>query len=312
MYISVDNKSIGRIKAIHSYASQGLNTGILSFEIEIDFNFQYNPEIIDSYHYELKNCIPFCFLKTQTTNPILIGQGVIDKFPVISNYYLNGHRITFHLPLTFSQLNALEEKRSGGIVVFEISFRFDFAIKKTASSSDNTSFQHLEGMVLKNNDLNSSTLSFTFNQTDWLGKLKHMAYTDFLLLEAKIPFAQKGSVLEKIKKEFQRARDSFQNGEFTTSVGQCRNVLEGLEELLQFEKRSDSNTLKDRNLTKAQRFDSFFSGLKKITHLSHHKSEDENEIYTEFNRQEAMTILGTTLLLLEHASQNMKSNEVAE
>jgi len=301
MYISVDDKHIGRVKAIHSYASPGLGTGILSFEIEIDFKTQYNPQNTDSYLYELRNCIPFCFLKTQTTNPILIGQGVIDKFTEISNHHVIGHRITFHLPLSFSQLNVLEEKRCGGNVSFEISFRFDFAIKKSS--------QPFEEMVLKNSDQNSSTISFTFNQTDWLGKLKNMSYTDFLLLEAKIPFAQKGSVLEKVKKEFQRARDSFQNGEFTTSVGQCRNVLEGLESLLQFEKRTDSNTSKDRDLTKAQRFDFFFSGLKKVTHLSHHKSEDENEGYTEFNRQEAMTILGTTLLLLEHADLNSKNIE---
>jgi hypothetical protein len=205
----------------------------------------------------------------------------------------NNFGILFDLPLTPSQLSALEGRRNGG----------DISCKLT-----------LHGHAYGNGRPWPAHADFAAvaTQSEWIKQLRLARYSDTLLFEVPMPFIADGGTMKTSIEYIRRARAFFDAGHYDETVSKCRLAIEAMA-ATDLEKARLMKAVKSftsggrREMSVTDRMLLLRETAKHYTQLAHHDLEIEQT--SEYSRLDAVTILGITAALATHRSQSAGLND---
>ncbi len=194
--------------------------------------------------------------------------------PVRITQYSTDIQICFRLPLSPSQVEAIESRRNGGDLKLSIWF--------VAESAQDGASRSITG-----------SHEFAVRQQVWIEALERMEYRRTLLFELPVP-CEDSPIGELVRK----AQLFLYKGEYEQTIGLCRQAIEKVESVLN-DKAAATQAVEryrqDRkNMDATQRMLFLREALKNATHLAVHHSEDHDG----YSRDQAKAILGTTISLL--------------
>ena len=181
----------------------------------------------------------------------------------------------FSIPLSASQITALEELRNGSDLKFEF---------------------HLSGEAFSSNDRHSvqETMTYDAAQSGWLAELKKASYLNVLLLEVPMPPAEAPENVSTAAALLSNAQRHFANGEYKSCVADCRTIIQELGSQIYDDENWSSGVLKklgngSRDMTKVDREKATFSAARHYAHLAHHGESEGGGVF--YTRGEAQMVL---------------------
>lgn len=196
--------------------------------------------------------------------------------------YSNETSITFELPVRASDMEAIEDIRRGGKILFEITL---WALLRTEEAS-----------------YRNCKVRFSVKQSDWHDVLRQTGFRDLLLFEIRMPPKTAPDSLTKVVRYLKTARKSFDRGEYNDAVEKLRKVYEDLWEALNDEgKMKNARNKFSGNRRSMSVEDRRYLIRDAAYHYTHPPNHPTDYKYT---RREARQMLGITASIL--------STEIAE
>lgn len=219
---------------------------------------------------------------------ISIGTGVRDLGTARPNHSLRVRTLNsplpmdyeFRLPLSASQLGAVEECRAGGDLAFRI------VISGVAGSENDLTQRETFQVVLTR----------TVPQSEWIQHLRSVKAAEILLLEVPMPFVDPPEKAAAVTNLLRQAQTHFLSAHYTDSVINCRKAIEALESLIERDRAGLLRKLAtDREgLTKDQRRTTIEAALYHFGSLAAHDAA------IAFDRRDAKLALALTSALISY------------
>lgn len=208
--------------------------------------------------------------------PVKLANGSIESSPVVQwTQYTNDTQLGFFFYLSSSQINAIEEARCSGDIAFSLWL------------SGEVKYEGKSQSFLDKGD-------FVISKQQWLEALSQMHYQDTLLFELPMPSGTDSNSSE-VKSLLERAQSHILNGHYQEAIGLCRQAIEYIESYRKDKKQASAAVAKYKEhrpeMNVIERMLFLREGLKNITHLGNHNSD-------EFSREQAQSVLGMTVALL--------------
>lgn len=187
----------------------------------------------------------------------MIASGIPDDSPPVRvAQHSTDIQICFRLPLSPSQVEAIESRRNGGD--FKLSLWF------VAESAQDGAVRSIAGRH-----------EFTVRQQVWIEALERMEYRRTMLFELSAP-----STESPIGELVRKAQLFLYKGEYEQTIALCRQAVEKVESLLNDKTAAtqavDRYRQDRKNMDATQRILFLREALKNATHLAVHHSEDHD------------------------------------
>ncbi|MDH5785855.1 MAG: hypothetical protein OEZ16_09645 [Chromatiales bacterium] len=269
MVISIggfDGPRLAEVKSVSIHGNQGCGVYVLYLSLKVIAGNLTS----DAFLSQLS-----CRLEVGK-QPIKLANGEYEAAPVVRwTQYTEDTQLGFFFYLSSSQVNAIEQVRNSG----------DAPISVWLSGS--VSYEGKSQSFLDKGD-------YVIPKQQWLQALAEMHYQDTLLFELLMPSGTDSNSSE-VKSLLERAQSHILNGHYQEAIGLCRQAIEFVENYRDDKKQASQavEKYKDRRkeMNVIERMLFLREGLKNITHLGNHNSE-------EFSRQQAQSVLGITVALL--------------
>lgn len=187
----------------------------------------------------------------------------------------------FDLPLTPSQMAALEEIRNGGDLQFRL---------------------HVYGEAYGPQGpwVAADDIQYRVEQSEWIRHLNQASLADTLLFEVALPRNQSNPEMATALAHLKQARDFFLAGHYDAAIGKCRSAIDAYTKANgdgpQIQAAIEAFKSKKSAMPQAQRMLLLREAVRHMTHQAHHDPAD-GDAY-EFSRTDANLILGMTAALL--------------
>lgn len=196
---------------------------------------------------------------------------------------------TFEMPVSASQLEAIERLRGND------GLRFECSIGIAAIGAHGTT-PHQE------------QITFQEPMSKWVEMLNKAGAAEYLMMSMPIPLCE-APIFENAVQAVRRAHRFYLEGHYNVAVSECRSALAVLK---QGQDKADDLIFKEyqdnrRAQSKVDRMAILRAGAIHLTHLAHH-SEGGHEV---FSRSDACLVLGTTIGVLNAAVEQYRINKNA-
>lgn len=196
------------------------------------------------------------------------------QYFIQSYSHSNTQSITFEADLDRYRIEAIEEARRGGDLLWTLTVR--------AQAEQEGQLQSL-----------CNSMSIQLNKGQWIDILSQFGYRDTLLLE--LPLAStKNRDLNKALKHLKGAYDALERGSYRDAVAMCRDALEPLTAIAGDDR--DATFENSRFHTKQERLLLLRKALKKLPHAAKHAETGDEVI--EWDRADAAMLVFMTAAML--------------
>jgi hypothetical protein len=218
-------------------------------------------------------------LIASTGGSLNLGYSRLDV-PLRIDYKSFLRQAEFKIRLHPPEIEEIEERRAGESVEFELEI--------CGIGYDQKSERLLD----------QNTLRLNISQSEWIDLLYSAGAYSSIDISVKCPATTPDIVRQSIYRAFKAAHDQFNLGSYSSSVSNCRLLLDLVlkKEEVDVQKTFDSLASDRRRLNKYDREKLIFASLYHLTHLAHHVNEDQ---LPEFDRSEARLVLNATAAVIQ-------------
>lgn len=179
----------------------------------------------------------------------------------------------FEFMVTDQTINALEQSRQGGPIVFQVEGRSE------------TRDSHNEHWAAQDTDL------LIVSQSDWISALQQMQYGKHMLFEVPLdlnPESEQANAIQAVE----NAKKHLYNGHYDDAVASCRKAMEYVLKGRELNRTRKAAHETPTTMSKEDRLTSFYDAIQRIAHIAAHLEEGSKAV--PFSRKEAIMILGAT------------------
>lgn len=215
----------------------------------------------------------------------MLGTAIPDEGqPVRISPHCNELGLNFRIPLSFSQIEAIEALRNGGD--FRLALWLSAHVRQDTKASDT-----------------SGRTEFDVKQQDWIRALEQMDYRHTFLFE--LPLPKDDKVNEPAVGIIHKAQQYLLGGHYDQCVGECRKLLEAY--ALGDSDKQQLSTTRDKyrgnqetreSMDIPERLLILRDVVTHATQLAHH-----HHMYDDYSRDQARAILGATISVLSVFAQ---------
>jgi hypothetical protein len=200
------------------------------------------------------------------------------QLPLKSYDHSYSRNVQLEIELSREQLEAMEVVRNGG----DVALGFTYHLTLTDAAKQTHYAQSSDG--------------YQISQSDWIRMLKDARFSRITLLEVPSFETDLSPALAAASNHLRKAHEALLRGEYRSSVGLCRDVLEALDQALHDKEDLSQEVARQRDLDKAGRLRLVRNAAKVFTHAARH--EDEVTSRFEWTRTDATFIISLTTAVI--------------
>jgi hypothetical protein len=203
--------------------------------------------------------------------------------------------VVLEFPLVTEVLVEIESRRKGGDAHFSLTLSGMCSVYcgDGPPSVSNSLRRLLSREQLRINE----SISFTIPQSDWVGLLEKSNYGLFILIESSLIGRDTDDYYRVAVESLKKARSHLLNGNYSESIGECRNVLDVIIKNKATASLSKCDVKNLQSMTLKERYELVLNSIRNVTHLGHHR---EGEISSYESASAVLIITSSVAGLAMH------------